>query len=340
MKILITGNNGYVGPILENLLISGGHDITGLDTDFFQNCLFYEHKIEKRQIVRDIRLIEEGDLNDIDAVIHLSALSNDPMGEMDEHLTEQINFHATKRLADLCKKKGIQRFIMASSCSMYGVSEHTALTEESPLNPKTAYAKSKVNSEKYLSSIADDSFSPTFLRFSTAYGVSPRIRVDIVLNNLVAWGFTTGKIKIMSDGTPWRPIIHVEDMAHAFLSAVEAPIASIHNQAFNVGKDDNNYQVRDMADAVKKIVPDCEVVYTNEHGGDSRTYNVSFEKINRVLPQFKPQWNLERGVEQLYKEFKRRGFTLEDLEGERYTRLIRLKNLKESGKLDTNLYWQ
>ena len=339
MKILITGNNGYIGPILEKILLARGHETVGLDTNYFEDLLFYKNVVERKQIVKDIRAIEAADLEGVDAVVHLAALSNDPMGSMDDKLTDQINYQSTKTLANLCKSMQVRRFIYASSCSMYGLSSEKALTEDSPLNPKTAYARSKVSSENHLSSIADDDFSPTLLRFSTAFGVSPRMRVDLVLNNLVAWAVTTGKIKIMSDGTPWRPIVHIADMSNAICVALEAPIEKVHNQAFNVGKPGNNYQIRDMAAAVKKCVPGCEVEYTNEHGSDSRSYNVNFDKIHRILPDFNPLWDLEKGVDEIYRAYVEHGLTFNEFRGNRYIRLKRLQYLKSIGKLDEQLFW-
>lgn len=340
MRVLVTGNHGYIGPAVEGLLVSKGHQVTGLDTDYFEGCTFFDPAVKTGQIVRDIRRVEAGDLDGIDAVVHLAALSNDPMGALDESLTDDINFRATRRLAELCKRQGVRRFIYASSCSLYGVADEQALTEEAPLSPQTAYARSKVDSEKFLSTLAGEDFSPTYLRNATAYGVSPRLRVDLVLNNLVGWAVTTGKVRIMSDGTPWRPLVHIEDIAGAILAALEAPVESVHDQAFNVGSAENNYQIRDMAEMVRSVVPGCEIEYTYEHGKDSRTYNVSFDKINRVLPDFRPAWNLERGVRQLYEAYTENALDLEQFQGERYVRLTRLTNLKEKGLLDESLYWK
>jgi nucleoside-diphosphate-sugar epimerase len=340
MRVLVTGNHGYIGPAVEGLLVARGFQVTGLDTDYFEGCTFFDPAVKTRQIARDIRRVEADDLDGIDAVVHLAALSNDPMGALDESLTDDINFRATRRLAELCKRKGVGRFVYASSCSLYGVADEHALTEEAPLSPQTAYARSKVDSEKFLSTLAGEDFSPTYLRNATAYGVSPRLRVDLVLNNLVGWAVTTGKVRIMSDGTPWRPLVHIEDIAGAILAALEAPVEAVHDQAFNVGSAENNYQIRDMAEMVRAVVPGCEIEYTYEHGGDSRTYNVSFEKINRVLPDFRPAWNLERGVRQLYEAYTENGLDLGQFQGERYVRLTRLTNLKERGLLDESLYWK
>lgn len=341
MNILVTGNNGYIGSKLTQLLLERGDRVTGLDTNYYQGCEFNEFKYSIRQIPKDIRRVSKEDLKDIDAIIHLAALSNDPLGAFDKKLTDDINFLATVNLAGLAKEAGIRRFLYASSCSMYGIAGEEAVTEDSPLSPVTEYAISKVKSEKALSQMADGSFSPVFLRAATAYGIAPMLRCDLVVNNLTGWAYTTGKIRIMSDGTPWRPTIHVEDLARAYIACLDAPLEAIHNQAFNVGQNKENYRIREMAEVVKKVVPGCEVEYTYEHGSDSRTYRVSFDKISiRLKGFFKPQWDIEKGVKQLYQAFKAHGLTLEEFIGNRYIRLNQLKVLVDKKAVDKDLFWR
>jgi nucleoside-diphosphate-sugar epimerase len=340
MNILVTGNNGYIGSILTELLLRKGYRVIGFDANYYNGCEFNEFNYEINQISKDIRNISVNDLRNVDAIIHLSALSNDPLGEFDSKLTFDINYQATVKLATIAKKLGIRRFLYASSCSMYGIAGEEEVTENSPLSPITAYAISKVKSEEALSEMANDSFSPVFLRPSTAYGLAPMLRCDIVLNNLVGWAYTTGKIRIMSDGTPWRPAVHVEDLANAFISCLEAPIEVIHNEAFNIGQNKENYRVRDMANIVKEVVPNCEIEYTYEHGQDSRTYRVNFDKIaTKLKGYFIPKWDAKKGAVQLYKAFKKHGLTYDEFVGTKYIRLNQLKKLVENKKLNKNLFW-
>jgi len=341
MRILVTGNQGYIGTTLTRLLLEKGFEVVGLDADYYQGCEFNDFSFGISQIKKDIREVSKEDLEGMDAIIHLAALSNDPLGEFHPKFTDEINFRATIKLAGLAKEMGIKRFIYASSCSIYGVAGEEPVSEESPLAPVTAYAVSKVNSEKALSEMADENFSPVFLRPGTAYGVSPMLRCDLVVNNLTGYAFTTGKIKIMSDGTPWRPVIHIEDFCRGFIACLEAPIELVHNEAFNLSQNSENYQVRDIAAAVKKIIPGCEIEYTGEHGPDSRTYKVNFDKINTVLKDyFQPKWTLEEGIQQLYGAFKIHNLTLEEFIGNKYIRLNQLKKLVNEKKLNENLYWK
>lgn len=341
MNILVTGNNGYIGSILTELLLRKGYDVTGFDTNYFKECEFNKFHFEIKQINKDIRNVSMEDLKNVDAIIHLAALSNDPLGEFNSELTYDINYHATLKLASLAKKLGIIRFLYASSCSIYGIAKKEEVTEESTLAPITAYAISKVKSEKALSSMADSKFSPVFLRPATAYGIAPMLRCDIVLNNLVGWAYTTGKIHIMSDGTPWRPVVHVEDLANAFIACLETPIEVVHNEAFNIGQKKENYQIRDMVDIVKKVIPNCEIEYTHEHGSDSRTYKVNFDKISTKLKgHFFPKWNAEKGVVQLYNAFKKHGLTYKKFIGTKYIRINRLKKLVKNKKINKNLFWK
>ena len=341
MNILVTGNNGYIGSMLTKLLLEKGYGVTGLDTDYYRGCEFNSfHYPQLKQINKDIRAVTKKDLENIDAVIHLAALSNDPLGELDVKLTYEINYEATVKLANLAKESGIRRFIYASTCSMYGIAGEEAVAEDFPLAPVTAYAISKVKSEEALSKMADDNFSPVFLRASTAYGIAPMLRCDLVVNNLVGWAYTTGKIRIMSDGTPWRPAIHVEDLGLAYIACLECQIEIVHNQAFNVGQDKENYQIRDMANVVKRVVPGCEVEYTHEHGSDSRTYKVSFDKISKELKGFAPRWDLEKGVWQLYKAYKAHGLTFDEFTGNKFIRLNQLKGLIQQKTVDEKLFWR
>jgi nucleoside-diphosphate-sugar epimerase len=341
MHILVTGNHGYIGSMLTALLLENGYRVTGLDTNYYRGCEFERFDYSQaRQIDKDIRKIAAGDLENIDAIIHLAALSNDPLGELDVNLTYDINYEATAKLANLAKEVGIKRFVYASSCSMYGIAGEAAVTEDSPLAPVTAYAISKVKSEEALSGMADDKFSPVFLRASTVYGVAPMLRCDLVVNNLAGSAYTTGKIRIMSDGTPWRPTIHVEDLGQAYLAALECAVEVVHNQAFNVGQNQENYQIRDIANVVKKVIPGCEVEYTHEHGAESRTYKVNFDKITNRLKGYSPKWDVEKGVRQLYQAFRDHGLTYEEFTGHKYIRLNQLKRLSQQKAIDDKLFWR
>ena len=291
MKILVTGHNGYIGSVLTPMLKARGYDVLGLDTFYFEDCILGKEKNATLAIRKDMRDITEADVRGVDAVIHLAALSNDPLGDLDANLTHDINFDASVHLACLSKDVGVARFLFSSSCSLYGAADDDLLTEESQFNPITPYSVSKVRTEEELDKLADEYFSPVYLRNATAYGVSPRLRADIVLNNLVGWAFTTGQVRIMSDGTPWRPIIHVEDIARAFVATLESPREKIHNQAFNVGVNGENYQIRDLADLVEEIVPDCNIQYADQGGPDPRNYRVDFSKLATLVRDFEPKWN-------------------------------------------------
>ena len=340
-NILLTGNRGYIGTVMTEFLQHHNYKVVGLDCKYYEGCEFYPLKTYPfRQIVKDIRDVNENDLEGITAVIHLAALSNDPLGEINPSLTHEINYGATVKLANIAKKLKIPRFVFASSCSLYGIApDDSALTENGKLNPITAYAKAKVKAEKEISKIADDNFHPVFMRNATVYGVSPSMRLDLVVNNLVAWAYLTGKIAIMSDGTPWRPIIHVEDFCRAFLAVLEAPIEKIHSQAFNVGINSENFQVKDIAKQVEKIVPNSHVEILNKTGPDERTYRVDFSKIENTLSTFKPRWNLRKGIEELYQAYEKFGLTQKDFQSPRYFRVRWIKYLLESKKLDNNLKW-
>ena len=339
MKVLVTGHDGYIGSVLVEKLVVRGYEVRGLDTCFFQHCLFPQPSGPTEVVKKDIRDISPEDLTSVEAIIHLAALSNDPMGELDPGLTLEINFEASVRLAQLAKTAGIRRFLLASSCSMYGSSTEARATEDAPFNPLTAYALSKVKTEEALSQLADSDFSPAFLRNATAYGMSPRLRCDLVLNNFVGCAMTTGEIEIMSDGTPWRPLAHVEDIASAFIAALEAPIETIHNQAFNIGQDAENYQVRDIAEAVRRVVPGSQVTYADTASPDTRSYRVDFTKVRRALPAFQPLWTVERGAKQLYDALTGSGITREDFLDRRFVRLEQLKYLLSTRMVDAELRW-
>lgn len=322
------------------MLLAAGHEVVGLDTDLYERCTFGEGIVEIPTIRKDIREIKAADLDGFDAIIHLAGLSNDPLGDLNPDLTYDINFKASVRIAELAKQVGVQRFAFASSCSNYGAAGDAPLDETSEFNPVTPYGSSKAMTEIEVTRLADDTFSPTFLRCATAYGVSPRLRFDLVLNNLVAWAFTTGKVHLKSDGTPWRPIVHIEDISRAFLAVIQAPRDLIHNQAFNVGQTSENYRISEIAQIVKETVPGCEVEFAPGASADKRNYRVNCDKISRSLPEFQPQWTARKGAEQLYNAYKKIGLTLEEFEGERYMRIAHIKQLIRQGRLDTNLRWQ
>ena len=337
MRILVTGHLGYIGTVMVPMLLSEGHEVFGLDSDLYEQCTFGNGIQHVQFFKKDIRDIEESDLEGFDAIVHLAGLSNDPLGDLNPRLTYEINLVASVRLAKMAKSAGVSRYIFSSSCSTYGVAGDKFVDEESEFHPVTPYGDSKVFVEKSVRELADKNFSPTFLRNATAYGVSPRLRFDLVLNNLVAWAFTCGKVLIKSDGTPWRPIVHIEDICRAFLVVLNTPREKVHNQSFNVGITEENYQVKDMANIVKDIVPGCEIEYATDAGPDKRCYRVDFSKLQRTLPKFQPKWTARRGAEQLYAAYRTIGLTVEDFEGPRYKRISHIKKLLVEGKLDENL---
>jgi nucleoside-diphosphate-sugar epimerase len=337
MKVLVTGHRGYIGSVLTPMLLERGHEVTGLDSDIFRSCTFSGALAKTPAVEKDIRETIVDDVVGFDAIIHLAGLSNDPLGDYRPNLTEEINLEASVRLARLAKRAGVPRYLYASSCSNYGAAGADFLDESAAFNPVTPYGVSKANVERSVAPMADETFSPTFLRASTAYGLSPRIRFDLVVNNLTAWAFTTGQVYLKSDGSPWRPIVHVEDIARAYVAALEADRELVHNQAFNVGLTTENYQIRELADIVKTIVPNSQVEFAPDAGPDARCYRVDCNYIGRRLHAFKPQWTARRGVEQLYEEFCAVGLTLEEFEGERFKRISHVKKLIRDGELDEDL---
>lgn len=339
MRVLVVGHNGYIGPVLTPMLIDEGHDVAGLDSNYYDGCDFFDAVPRIPETIKDIRDVELADVEGFDAVILLASLSNDPLGNLNPDLTYEINHRASVRLAELAKQAGVERFLFASSCSTYGAAGEEMLTEEADFNPVTPYGVTKVMFEQDVSKLADANFSPVFLRNSTAYGVSPRLRFGLVLHDLVAWAYTTGLVYLKSDGTPWRPIVHVEDISRAFIAALSAPREAIHNQAFNVGITEENYQIRELAELVQEIVPNSRIEYAPDAGPDKRTYRVEFSKIKNELPGFNPQWNARRGVTELLEAYQQVGLELEDFEAPKFKRVDRIKELLSAGELDINLRW-
>jgi nucleoside-diphosphate-sugar epimerase len=343
MKLLVTGVEGYIGCLLAPFLQARGHDIVGLDTGYYRDgWLFSDRKLVPgfpRTINRDIRDIQPEDVRGVDAVVHLAELSNDPLGENVPELTFQINHQASLRLAELAKAAGVKRFVYTSSCSVYGVANgDQPMTELSPTNAQTAYAICKTLVERDVAALASPAFSPTFLRNATAYGASPRMRFDIVLNNLCGIAATSGKIAMTSDGTPWRPLVHVLDICEAIACALEAPQDAIHAQIFNVGHDADNYQVREIAEIVAGVYPGCELTF-GQASGDNRSYRVSFTKIHEQLPGFKCSWDARKGARQLHDVYQRIGIDLATFEARPFTRLKQLKYLIASGQIDERFFW-
>jgi len=339
MKILLTGSRGYIGSVMAPFLVRAGHEVVGIDTDLYRRSSFGEWQDPIETLRKDVRSLEARDLAGFEAVIHLAALSNDPLGDLNPQLTYDINHLASVRLAALAKEAGVPRFAFASSCSNYGAAGDAPVNEESALNPVTAYGESKVRVERDVIKLADDSFSPTFLRCATAYGVSPKLRFDIVLNNLVAWAFTSGKVMLKSDGSPWRPIVHIEDISRAFLAVLTVPRERVHAQAFNIGRNDQNYRIRDIAQIVKETVPGCEIAFADDAGPDKRNYRADFSKVARVLPEFQPQCDARKGARQLHDAYQAIGLVLSDFEGPRYRRIDQIKQLIAAGELGSDLRW-
>ncbi|BAZ07638.1 NAD-dependent epimerase/dehydratase family protein [Calothrix sp. NIES-3974] len=339
MKVLVTGTEGYLGSLLPPLLIERGHEVIGVDTGYYKTGWLYNGtNITAKTLNKDIRHIELEDLQGVDAIVHMAELSNDPTGQLAPNITYDINHKGSLRLANLAKKAGVRRFVYMSSCSVYGVATEGDVTEESPVNPQTAYAECKTLVERDVKPLADDNFSPTFMRNATAFGASPRMRFDIVLNNLAGLAWTTKQIKMTSDGTPWRPLVHALDICKAIVCTLEAPRDIVHNQIFNVGDTSNNYRVKEIAEIVAEVFPGCELSFGTQ-GADNRSYRVSFEKINTLLPGFKCDWDAQRGAKQLYDIFSRIDMTPEVFNSPGFTRLKQLEYLIRTQQIDKDFFW-
>lgn len=340
MRVLVTGHDGYIGSVLVPILRQAGHEVVGLDTGLYADCLLGPAPDEVKALRVDVRDVEPDHLTGFDSVVHLAALCNDPLGNLNPGLTYDINHHSTVRLAKAAKAAGVGRFLFASSCSLYGKGEDdTPLDETAGFQPVTPYGESKILSEQSLLELADDDFSPTFLRNATAYGFSPRLRGDLVVNDLTAHALLTGQVRLLSDGKAWRPLVHIEDISAAFLALMEVSRDRVHAKAYNVGKSEENYLIRDVATIVSEVVPDSEVTFAEGAGTDLRNYRVTCDLIAAEVPEFRPQWTVRRGVEQLVEAYQRFGLTIEDFGSERHQRIKRIRSLQEAGKLDNDLRW-
>jgi nucleoside-diphosphate-sugar epimerase len=338
-RILITGHQGYIGSVMAPLLVESGYDVTGLDTGYFEDCTLTPVRGEVKAAKKDIRDLEPSDLEGFDSVVHLAALSNDPLGNLNDAWTEEINLHASARLAELAKEAGVRRFLFSSSCIMYGMSEAAVVSESSPLDPKTAYARSKVKAERAISTLASDGFSPTFLRNGTVYGLSPRMRFDTVFNDLMGSAVANRKVFVYSDGSPWRPVVHVHDVARAFKTVLEAPLETVHDQAFNVGSDALNHQVIALARIAASAIAGCELEVQAQPGADQRTYKTDFGKFARAFPDFSFEWTPTRGATELRRGFEGVSLDREMLADRRFTRLRWLEHMLDTGALDNSLRW-
>jgi len=342
MRVLVTGNNGYIGTVMVPMLIEQGFKVTGLDSDLFEGCVFGDASVSGAiagidYLKKDVRDVQLSDMKGIDAVFHLCALSNDPLGNLNPKITYEINHEGSVRLAKLAKRAGVERFILSSSCSVYGAATADIVNEESEVRPVTPYAESKVMAERDISKLADSKFCPTFLRSSTAYGLSPMLRFDLVVNNFVAWSFTKGTVLLKSDGSAWRPFVHIRDISRAFITVLNASPDLVHNQIFNVGKNEQNYRIREVADIVKQTVPNSQIKYVEGAEADKRSYRVEFDKIAKTLPEFKPQWTVPMGAKELYEAYRKVSLLVEEFEGPRYRRITHLEDSLKSGRVDSTM---
>ncbi len=338
MKVLVTGHNGYIGCTLVPLLQAAGHEVVGLDSYLFGDCTFGAEIPDVPALRLDVRDVSKRDLTGFDAIIHLAAISNDPLGDLNPDITYDINHRGAVGLAEEARKAGVTRFLMSSSCSLYGAAGDDALDESASFNPVTPYGRSKVLAEAGISALAGDDFSPTFLRNATAYGVSARLRIDLVVNNLTAYAVATGEVRLKSDGSPWRPLVHIEDIARAFVAVLHAPREVVHNEAFNVGRTSENYRIREVAAIVEELVPGSRITFSEGAGPDVRNYRVNCDKIAQAIPEFAPTWTVRQGVEELFAAYCSVGLTPEDVTGSRYLRIRHIESLL-GGRIDDSLRW-